>query len=378
MKRNDSMFQPIIISPILKLVENCNYTCSFCRYANHPPQEASVMSIELCKHILDEVCNYNISKGQKSAVITFHGGEPLLWGKEQFREILRYEKALEKKYEGFFFCNRMQCNAYLLDEEWMEILEAMRMSVGISLDGPIEMNFHYGACGNEKSMERVIKNIHMLQKQGNGSGILSVITQNHFNHAKEYFDFVQENGITNVEFTFCYNPRDGITIDTTKLTEFLCESFDIYYHSDQKIRVRQFEAALMRMYGLKRSGCAYKERCECGSYLCISPSGKVSFCDDYEEGSVKVGDMVEQRLEEIIASTTYQSTKELYLLPSQNACKNCEWKVICGCGCGRKDVGEGAARKSYFCETYKKLYAHIAETVKNDPRLKEENENMIK
>lgn len=88
----------------------------------------------------------------------------------------------------------MQSNGYLLDEEWMDIFKEMEMSVGISLDGPENMNFHYGASGNLESMKRVIDNIHMLQRHGATSGILSVITENHLGHAKEYFDFLYENG----------------------------------------------------------------------------------------------------------------------------------------------------------------------------------------
>lgn len=136
------MFQPNRITPIIKLVENCNYTCSFCRYANHPPREGSMMSMEMCKHILEEVCLYNRKKGQNFVTLIFHGGEPLLWGKKRFREIYAYEKELESRYEGFHFNNGMQSNGYLLDEEWMDIFKEMEMSVGISLDGPENMNFH--------------------------------------------------------------------------------------------------------------------------------------------------------------------------------------------------------------------------------------------
>lgn len=371
------MFQPNRITPIIKLVENCNYTCSFCRYANHPPQEDSIMSMEMCKYILEGVCLYNRKNGQNSATLIFHGGEPLLWGKKRFREIYAYEKELERRYEGFCFFNGMQSNGYLLDEEWMDIFKEMKMSVGISLDGPENMNFHYGTSGNSESIRRVIDNIHMLQRHGATSGILSVITDNHLGHAKEYFDFLHENGITDTGFCYCYNPRDNISIDPIKLAEFLCESFDIYYHSKKQIRVREFDNTLLRLYNVETKGCLFKERCECGSYICISPNGMVSFCDAYEADSFNVGNIMKQSLEEVISSDEYQNTKNLYLTPSQNACKACEFRCVCGCGCGRNDIGEGSEQKSYFCETYKILYRHILDTLKADRRLLEENKKLI-
>lgn len=54
------MYRPNNIASIIKLVENCNYTCAFCRYANHPPMGESIMSLELCMHIMDEICHYNV------------------------------------------------------------------------------------------------------------------------------------------------------------------------------------------------------------------------------------------------------------------------------------------------------------------------------
>ena len=81
------MYQPKSIAPIIKLAENCNYTCAFCRYANHPPDGKSIMSYELCAHILDEVCRYNVEHGEMHASFIFHGGEPLLWGKDNFKKI---------------------------------------------------------------------------------------------------------------------------------------------------------------------------------------------------------------------------------------------------------------------------------------------------
>ena len=99
---------------------------------------------------------------------------------------------------------------------------------------------------------------------------------------------------------------------------------------------------------------------------------------DSEADTAIIGDYTKQSLKEILESDVYQEARVLYTTATNGACADCEWRCVCGCGCARNDIGEGSERKSYFCETYKKLYANIAETVKNDQRLKEENENMIK
>lgn len=70
-------------------------------------------------------------------------------GKGQFKKIYAYEQELCSKYEGLQIRKGMQTNGFLLDEEWLDLFVEMKMSAGISLDGPPEMNFHYGTFGNE-------------------------------------------------------------------------------------------------------------------------------------------------------------------------------------------------------------------------------------
>ena len=312
------MYQPKSFAPIIKLAENCNYTCAFCRYANHPPTGQSIMSLELCMRIMDEICQYNVEHGEKHASFIFHGGEPLLWGKENFKKIHAYQQELYIRYDGLQIRNGMQSNAFLLDEEWLDILEEMKVNVGISLDGPPEMNFHYGAMGNEQSIDRVVKNIHALGNRKMTNGILSVVTEKHLGHAKEYFDFLNERKITSTGFCYCYNPRDNYSIDPLKLADFLCESFDIYYHTEQKIRVREFDKLLLKLYGQKKQGCVFGERRECGSFISISPNGQVGFCDAYEANTYVIGNIWDQSLNEIVDADVYQKNKELYITGGSN------------------------------------------------------------
>ena len=372
------MYIPESIAPIIKVVENCNYNCGFCRYANHPPTGDSIMSLELCKKLLYEVCAYNYEHGRKYAQFIFHGGEPLLWGKHRYEEILKYEEELKKMFPELVIENGMQSNGYLIDDEWIELFKKMDMHVGISLDGPAEMNFHYGTDGNEPSIQRVIGNIHKLQENKLTNGILSVITDKHLGHEQEYFDFLNKHNLPSSGFCYCYNPRDEISIDPLDLAGFLCKSFDIYYHAKKSVRIREFDNILLKLYGRPGRNCVFGERVRCGNFPAFSPNGNVGFCDEYEADTAIIGDYTKQSLKEILESDVYQEARVLYTTATTGACVDCEWRCVCGCGCARNDIGEGAERKSYFCETYKKLYAHIAETVKNDSRLEEENKNIVK
>lgn len=369
---------PAFITPIIKVVEHCNFTCEYCRYANHPPKDSSIMSVELCKKIIREVCEYNISQGIFNISLIFHGGEPLLWGKDRFEEIYQFEQDLKKEYPDIKIKNDVQTNAFLIDEEWICLFKKMKFDVGISIDGPSDINFHYGKMGQKASTETVLKNIHLLQENGIKHGILSVITEKHFPYAKEYFDFLENEKIDNAGFCYCYNPLDDYAIDAERLGSFLCECFDIYYNSVRRVHIREFENLIKRIYGLHKNSCVCKERTDCGNFMAFTPNGTVCFCDAYEKDSKVVGNIQEEDILSVINSKPYKDTKAEYCSTAETTCKDCEFKCVCGCGCSRSDIIlESGERRNYFCSTNKILCSHILEVVKNDKRLAEQNQKII-
>lgn len=369
---------PNFITPIIKVVENCNFTCEYCRYANHPPKDDSIMSVELCQKIIREVCTYNLSKGISNTSLIFHGGEPLLWGKDRFREIWLYEQELKNEFPDLQIKNGIQTNAFLINDEWIELFSQFKMNVGVSIDGFADLNAHFGKAGKEVSTQTVLDNIHLLQKYNIKCGILSVITEKHFPYAREYFDFLKKEMIDNAGFCYCYNPLDDYSLDTEALGIFMCECFDIYYNSTHKVHIREFENILKKMYGVHKNSCVCKERTDCGNFMAFTPNGTVCFCDAYEKDSRVIGNIKDGNIISIIEASAYQNTRAEYIATVDTACKECKWRCVCGCGCARSDIYvENGMRKNYFCETSKMLCQHILEVIKKDSRLTEQNKHLI-
>lgn len=271
----------------------------------------------------------------------------------------------------------MQTNAFLINEEWAQLFVEMKLHPSISLDGLADFNFHFGKDGNRTSIEHVVKNIALLKQHGIRPGIFSVVTESSYGHASEYFTFLEESGIESAGFCFCYNPRDNCVADPEPLSNYLMECFDIYYHSNRRVRIREFDFALLALYGKGHRGCVHNCRRECGNFLSYTPDGSVCFCDAYEKDTFVVGNLHTQSLAEILQGDSFISTREIYRIPAKGSCRECEWKEICGCGCRRNDFGEGKDRRSYFCETYQHLYRHILKTVLADPRLAEANQHLV-
>src|SRR5687767_13565564 len=106
--------------------ERCNIACGYCyqepirRAGNegHPRYDMAKMKAALRAH------------GQPFSLF---GGEPLLVPKRDLEELFRFGLELFEK-------NSIQTNGTLLDEEHLEMFVKYKVSVGMSLDGPDELN----------------------------------------------------------------------------------------------------------------------------------------------------------------------------------------------------------------------------------------------
>lgn len=360
------MIIPNAITPIIKLTEACNYSCYFCRYANHP-QANCVMELDDAKRILEETVKYNAARGVKRVKIIFHGGEPLLWGIDRFQQILHYEDELAEQYSVCFF-NSIQTNGFLLNDQWVGLFKKYRFSVGISLDGPGTLNSHFGKIGNEASVKKVLANIQLLKRAEVPFGILSVITNAHTMRAKDFYDYWVSNGIENVGLCFCYNPEDKETVDCEALSTFLIELFNLYFYGTAKINFREFNNAIQRKLTKRVGACTFACRENCGRFLTFDSRLRVMFCDDYDLKKItSLATLREATLEDIVVSDRYQELCIQSRLIVEEKCSSCSVREFCGSGCYRNDGNNG----NYFCSVYKKLYSHILTCLKAENALKE-------
>lgn len=111
---------------VLHLTKACNLRCRYC-YA--PAKTAERMSFETaCKAV-----DLALSLGQKSACVSYFGGEPLLTF-DLIREITAYaEEAAQNAQKSIFF--RLSTNGLLLDDDILRFCREHRIPLALSLDG---------------------------------------------------------------------------------------------------------------------------------------------------------------------------------------------------------------------------------------------------
>lgn len=346
------------LTPILKVTESCNYSCSYCRYAKC--RRNSLMSTGLAKDIIKQCCSYNMRKNHKYLHIIFHGGEPLLWGKERFYEILQYERECMEENPDLEIFNSIQTNGSLIDDEWIHIFHQGDFDVGISIDGPEPVNFH--KSDRVEDALSVLRNIRKLSASGCKYGVLSVITDYHTD-AKAYYDFLVENDIHSVGLCFCYDTPEN-SVNNTTLSKFLTELFNLYFFGSYRLRIREFDNPIKKYISNNVISCQNSERKNCGNYFSITGNGDVVFCDSYSLSNSPIGNITNSTIQDIIDHESYQSicadAKNFY----SQRCLSCNVKVMCGGGCYRNDHRRDPSQiMNYFCSTYQQLYIHIQKIV---------------
>lgn len=153
---------------VLKIASRCNLNCSYCYVYNKEDttwrERPKFMAPGTVQAILGRISSYAEKVGLSAVTITFHGGEPTLYGAERFSRLCDDIRiALPNTHVNF----SMQTNGTLINERWASVLAEQRVSVGVSIDGPRDVHDanrvdHLG----KGSYDRLIKGITSLKAVG--------------------------------------------------------------------------------------------------------------------------------------------------------------------------------------------------------------------
>ena len=349
------------VTPIIKITDCCNYNCQFCYYAQKKRSLAnSIMPIELLKEIICSVVEVNRLQKRNKTHLIFHGGEPLLAGLSYFQEIMAFESEIIVKYPDISFENSIETNGYLLNDTWIEFFRDNNYGVGISIDGPAEMNYHKRFLHDVESEQIVLKNINRMNELKAPFGVMSVITDDHLDNADELYSFYVTNEIHNVGFCYCFNHDTNDSVNPEKLVSFLKRFFDLYYNGKYKLRVREYEEMIKRLLGKENNLCLFCDRKRCGNYPTIDYDGNVFFCDFGTEKDRSVGNLQHSSLFSIMHSNEWEIESKKARAILLQSCKSCEANKICGKICYRSDICvNGSDLKNYFCSVYPAIMRYV-------------------
>ena len=352
----------------------CNMRCKYCYYLD----KAALYDYrqpQMDEALLENYIRANI-EGNNSPVIAFawHGGEPLLAGKEFFRKAV----ALQQRYaEGRTVENSIQTNGLLVDDEWCAIFRDNNFLVGVSIDGPESIHdAHRVDAGGNPTFARVMKGIERLYRNRVEYNTLTTINIHSEGRGAEVYNFLRQISVFMQFLPVAELLCDGRvqspenqgadiapwSVSAKGFGQFMCDIFDVWVKNDVGRRyVQLFDATLALMVGVQPSVCSLCETC--GSGLTVEHNGDVYCCDHFVYPEYKIGNIHTDRL----AALAYCDRQFEFgvakraLLPRE--CRHCKFYNLCHGECPKHRFicdNTGEYGKNYLCDGYRMFYEHTA------------------
>jgi len=184
---------------LVKVATRCNIDCSYCYWFRDAAvyNKPKLMSNEVLQQLLLRLEQHIARYSLVDFPIILHGGEPLLWGVDNFH---RFAEACEgiSSRTGCGIPIAVTTNGVLIDDEWLDCFEARNISVAISLDGPGHIHdTHrktFQGTGTHAAVERAAR---MLVSRD--IGVIALAVCNPAYAPRQYAEFFAACGISNYD-----------------------------------------------------------------------------------------------------------------------------------------------------------------------------------
>ena len=367
----DSGPVPRITSLLIKPASAvCNLDCEYCFYLDraadpYPARPGRRMTVDTLERLVDTYLFYSYP----NSVLAFQGGEPTLAGLPFFEKLVEFEKRFGRANQSV--SNALQTNAVLLDKNWCDLFRETNWLLGVSLDGPEEINDLYRFNKDRHgTWKRVMQSVELLKVNKVEFNILCVLSTANVEKPKELYRFYRSLGIDNIQF-IPLAEFDGLgnrlpfTITAEQYGRFMVELFELWWPERRKVRIRCFDNIAEAVAGHKPGTCTMHETCD--SYVVVEFNGDVYPCDFFVESGWKLGNVNDDSWGEIARRSKRYSfaSKKTIAHPE---CQACEWQSLCHGGCPK--FRHGPRRQfedlDYFCSAYKMMFAKTVEPLRKD------------
>ena len=328
----------------LHLTTGCNLNCTYC-YA--PPFHRADMALETAHKAVE----YAGMLSPFNAGVIFFGGEPLL-RKDLIKSTISYCHKLKKKF-NYQFHFKVTTNGMLLDEEFLDYCQKVKLSVALSIDGIKEAhNFHRKTSQGEGTFNIIEPKINLLLKYKPYAYFLMVITpetvKHYYNSVKYLFDKGAKYIIASINYAG--NWREADLNELKRQYRLLSNLYKEMTIKQKKFYFSPFE---MKFSSYIKNEDGMCEKCPLGmKQVSIAADGTIYPCvqfinkEGYEIGNVYEG-------------INFKKREKLYNLTFENtACSGCKVLERCNnrCSClNYQTTGHINNVSPVLCETERML-----------------------
>lgn len=352
---------------IIKPTFHCNFRCDYCYLANGVKVSTEILDVPFAKHIIRQIMDEALARHQKQLTLIWHGGEPLLWGVENYRKIFEW---IEQESEEIYVKQNIQTNLSLMTEEYVQLFKRYNIHVGFSLDGTKDINDSQRKFPDGTGTFNIIMQKLALCRRYNLSiGCILVGSKRFIGRMGEVYDFLSAN-----ELNFKFNPlfeageacnnQKSLSISPLEYADMVIELFDLYYF-DKEHRIKEsnlIEIASNLMSGGHPSACMFGKNCQ-NHFMAIAPSGEVFPCGRFCETDTtySYGNLHDKSFSDIIKSIQQSEIYKREEYIAKSGCSQCAYYHICHGGCLHDGFLNGGnfQTKTFLCSAYKRIFKHV-------------------
>lgn len=348
----------------------CNLKCIYCFYHSAANQRETAnygfMSIELLEEIVIKALDY----ADDYCVFAFQGGEPTLSGLEFYKKLIEFQKLYNNK--NLKIHNSLQTNGVLIDEKWARFLSDNKFLVGLSIDGPRDINdVHRVDDTGSGSFEKIINAAQLLDEYNVEYNILTVVTDVVAQNPVKVYNFFKKQGFKYQQYIECLDPLgekpggNEYSLTPELYAEFLKSTFDMWYNdlvNGNYHSIRTFDNYVNMARGYLPESCGMSGICTC--YFVVESDGGVYPCDFYVLDEWLIGNICNMTFDEMIQSQKAKEFVETSMYIDKN-CTECKFFYLCKGGCRRcrEPFIDGKPVLNYYCEAYKNFFNYAIERI---------------
>lgn len=319
---------------------------------------------------VDELIYSAVNAASGSLTFSFQGGEPTLWGLDNFRKFQDKSLAAAKESApGLDVRFTIQTNGVLVaeDSRFAEFFAENNWLVGLSIDGAPQLHdANRPAPGGKGSYEAALKAAENLKAAGAEFNILTVVTDQMAKRASRIYNDYKSRGWHFMQFIPCIDGSDSSnrSLSCESWGRFQRSLFDCWYKdikaylggSGERVSVRRFDDLVRVAAGFMPEECG--SRGGCSVQYVVEGDGSVYPCDFYCLDEWKMG-YIKDGVKALFDSPAARRFLETGAPKLNEKCRGCDALGFCRFGCRRYRTGIPGENEEYiYCEAEKSLISY--------------------
>jgi len=327
---------------IFKPTEACNARCIYCDVVHKKPRSPATMPLRTLELFFERVNEFLAEKPLEHMEIVWHGGEPLLLGRDYFMKAIHFQRTHCAGTSDRIHHN-IQSNLTLFSKEYADIFRSLGVrSLGTSYD-PMPGVRGLGSKRDTNAYNRkFLDAIALAEEEGFNWGLIYVVTKLSLPRPLEIFHFLSN---LSRKGAFTFNPvllygNDERKIGHLRITpeeyaSFLGEIFPVWWRDREYFcQIDPFHTLTQTLLDDRRAlMCADSGTCA-RSHLNVSSDGGISQCGRAADwGLLDYGSIFDKSFSRVFADPQKELLLERNTILPQTDCSGCRFWDICHGGC---------------------------------------------